>query len=195
MMDVDGLPHGFQPSNVVQDFFQAQYYALFSFHLVDSWWNSPIMSISSSLLLQFLCCLDTLTCSSSTHTHIYIYVIHTWIYIYIYIYHTHTHHTCIVCIYIYNYIYIYMWELETPGLSNCPKKMISEMLGFPSIGGFAGYRSNRCSSLPNSLLLFSEFEQPLLWPFFQRQICGKPIGKNRKIVYKWLIFDIYVGLR
>jgi hypothetical protein len=77
-----------------------------------------------------------------------------------------------------------MWELETHGLSNCPKKMISEMLGFPSIGGFAGYRSNRCSSLPNSLLLFSEFEQPLLWPFFQRQICGKPIGKKRKIVYK-----------
>ena len=109
-MDVDGLPHGFQPSNVVQDFFQAQYYALFSFHLVDSWWNSPIMSISSSLLLQFLCCLDTLTCSSSTHTHIHthIYIYYTYVYIYIcdthryiYIYHTHITH---VCIYIYIHV-------------------------------------------------------------------------------------------
>ena len=89
---------------------------------------------------------------------------------------THTHHTCM---YFYIYIYIHV------GTGNSwAFQLISEMLGFPSIGGFAGYRSNRCSSLPNSLLLFSEFEQPLLWPFFQRQICGKPVGKTRKIVYK-----------
>ena len=159
MMDVDGLPHGFQPSNVVQDFFQAQYYALFSFHLVDSWWNSPIMSISSSLLLQFLCCLDTLTCSSSTHTHIYIYVIHTWIYIYIYI--TRTHITHVLYVFIYIIIYIYTcgnWKL----------------MGFPTV-----QRKWSLKCLVSRLLEGLQATVPIVAPACQTAFCCSASLSNR----------------